>query len=506
MDGKVTLVGAGPGDPGLLTLKGRAALAGADVVVYDRLVSPAILAMIPPEARAIDVGKEASHHKVPQEQINRILLEEALAGHNVVRLKGGDPFVFGRGGEELEALAERGVPFEEIPGVTSAIAAPAYAGIPVTHRDYCSSVHIITGHQRAGKPLAIDFEALARTGGTLVFLMGVTAMPAIVEGLLQAGMDPGTPAAMVENGTASAQRRCDATLATLPERAAAMGVHSPAIILVGQVCALAERFCWFDRLPLRGRRILVTRPRDRSGSLSGRLRALGADVWEYPCIETQPIRPCPAMDAALDHLENYRWLVFTSPAGVAAFRRALQEMKKDGRCLSGVRLAAIGSGTARALADMGLTADYVPPVYDAAHLGEGLPADGKVLILRAEIGSPALTAALARRAIPYDDIPVYRTVYSGPRSEQLRAALEAGEVPFATFTSASTVKGLLAAVGDDADLSRVTALCIGEQTAAEARKHGMTIQIAAQATIDALVDLARETAVSFEYTLGGVTL
>lgn len=506
MGGKVTLVGAGPGDPGLLTLKGRAALAGADVVVYDRLVSPAILAMIPPEACTIDVGKEASHHKVPQEQINRILLEEALAGHNVVRLKGGDPFVFGRGGEELEALAERGVPFEEIPGITSAIAAPAYGGIPVTHRDYCSSVHIITGHQRAGKPLTIDFEALVRTKGTLVFLMGVTAMPAIVEGLLEAGMDPDTPAAMVENGTTSTQRRCDATLATLPERAAAMGIHSPAIILVGQVCALAERFCWFDHLPLRGQRILVTRPRDRAGSLSGKLRALGADVWEYPCIETRPIWPCPAMTAALEHLENYRWLVFTSPAGVAAFRRVLQEMKKDGRYLSGVQLAAIGSGTARALADMGLIADYVPPVYDAAHLGEGLPAEGKVLILRAEIGSPALTAALESRSIPYDDIPVYRTVYDNPRSEQLRAALEAGEVPFVTFTSASTVKGLLATVGADADLSRVTALCIGEQTATEARKHNMTIKIAAQATIDALVELTQDAASSLEYTFGGVML
>ena len=278
MRGKVTLVGAGPGDPGLLTLKGRRALEQAEVVVYDRLVSPAILAMIPPKARTIDVGKEASHHKVPQHQINQILLEEALAGHNVVRLKGGDPFVFGRGGEELEGLAELGISFEEIPGVTSAIAAPAYAGIPVTHRDYCSSVHIITGHQREGKPLAIDFEALARTRGTLIFLMGVTAMPAIVEGLLQAGMPLDTPAAMVENGTTSAQRRCDATLATLPERAAAMGIHSPAIIVVGEVCALASRLCWFDKLPLLGQKILVTRPRDRAGTLSEKLRALGADV------------------------------------------------------------------------------------------------------------------------------------------------------------------------------------------------------------------------------------
>ena len=266
MPGKVTLVGAGPGDPGLLTRKGLEALQKAEVVVYDRLVGPAILAMMPETAEQINVGKEASHHLVPQDQINQILLDKALEGKNVVRLKGGDPFLFGRGGEELELLAEHGIPFEEVPGITSAIAAPAYGGIPVTHRDYCSSVHIITGHQRAGKPLTIDFEALVRTKGTLVFLMGVTAMPAIVEGLLSAGMDGETPAAMVESGTTPAQRRCDATLRTLPERAVEMGIHSPAIIIVGKVCALSEKFCWFDKLPLKGQRVLVTRPRERAGS------------------------------------------------------------------------------------------------------------------------------------------------------------------------------------------------------------------------------------------------
>ena len=494
MGGKVTLVGAGPGDPGLLTLKGRRAIEEAEVVVYDRLVSPAILALIPRNAKAIDVGKEAAHHKVPQEEINRILLDEALQGRNVVRLKGGDPFVFGRGGEELELLAEQGVPFEEIPGITSAIAAPAYAGIPVTHRDYCSSVHIITGHQRSGKPLTIDFEALVRTKGTLVFLMGVSAMPAIVEGLLAAGMDGDTPAAMVESGTTPAQRRCDATLRTLPEQAAEMGIHSPAIIVVGKVCGLSGKFGWFEKLPLKGQRVLVTRPKDRAGTLSEKLRALGADVWEYPCIETKAIRPCPAMTGALERLGDYEWLVFTSPAGVAAFRGELRRMGKDGRYLAGVKLAAIGTGTARALHEMGLMADYIPEVYDAAHLGAGLPAGGKVLILRAEIGSPALTEAFKERTIAYDDIPVYKTVYENPRSEELRAALEAGEVPFVIFTSASTVKGLVSSVGEDADFSRFTALCIGEQTAAEARRHGMTVQIAREATIDAVVELAREAA------------
>ena len=318
MPGKVTLVGAGPGDPGLLTRKGLEALERADVVVYDRLVSPAILALMPEGAVKINVGKEASRHPVPQEQINRILLEQAQQGHNVVRLKGGDPFLFGRGGEELELLAEHRIPFEEVPGITSAIAAPAYGGIPVTHRDCCSSLHIVTGHQRAGKELAIDFEALVRTGGTLVFLMGVSALPTICAGLLDAGMAPDTPAAVVERGTTPAQRRVSASLAGLPRAAEAAAVQSPAVIVVGGVCALADQFDWFDHLPLKGKRVVVTRPRERAGTLSARLRALGADVWEYPCIATVPIPPCPDVDGALERLSGYEWLALTSPAGVDA--------------------------------------------------------------------------------------------------------------------------------------------------------------------------------------------
>ncbi len=234
MPGKVTLVGAGPGDPGLLTVKGRAALEGAEVVVYDRLVGPEILALMPEGAKKIDVGKTASRHPVPQGQINEVLVEEARAGHNVVRLKGGDPFLFGRGGEELEALSAAGVDFEEVPGITSAIAAAAYGGIPVTHRNYSSSLHIVTGRAKAGEPLSIDFDALVRTRGTLVFLMGVAALPEIVGGLLGAGMDGDTPAAMVENGTLPGQRRCDATLDTLETRAREMDIQSPALIVVGE--------------------------------------------------------------------------------------------------------------------------------------------------------------------------------------------------------------------------------------------------------------------------------
>ena len=315
MPGKVILVGAGPGDPGLLTRKGLEALRSADVVVYDRLVGPGILALMPEGAEQINVGKQAAHHPVPQEQINRILLDKALEGKTVVRLKGGDPFLFGRGGEELELLVEHRVPFEEVPGITSAIAAPAYGGIPVTHRDCCSSLHIITGHQRSGKELDIDFEALVRTRGTLVFLMGVSALGAICAGLLAAGMAPDTPAAVVERGTTPAQRRVSAPLAELPQAAEAAAVQSPAVIVVGRVCALAEDFDWFDALPLKGKTVAVTRPRERSGTLSARLRSLGADVWEYPCIATEPIRPCPGLEEAMERLGDYQWLALTSPAG-----------------------------------------------------------------------------------------------------------------------------------------------------------------------------------------------
>ena len=492
MKGKVVLVGAGPGDPGLLTRKGFDVLKSADVVVYDRLVSPDILNLIPEQAEKIDVGKQASSHPVPQEEINRILLNKAAQGKLGVRLKGGDPFLFGRGGEELELLAQNGVPFEEVPGVTSAIAVPAYAGIPVTHRDFCSSLHIVTGHQRSGRELDIDFEALVRTRGTLVFLMGVTALPNICAGLLRAGMPADMPGAVIERGTTSAQRRVSAPLSALSTAAEKAGVTSPAIIVVGKVCSLAEEFDWFGRLPLKGHTVVVTRPRERSGTLSARLRALGADVWEYPCIQTVPLDPCPAMAQALEHIGDYEWLVFTSAAGVDTLWSWLEREEKDVRILGDVRLGAIGPGTARALAAHGLRASYLPEVYDALHLGEGLPAAGRVLLLRAEEGSQALTQALERRNIAYDDVACYRTVYENPRSQQLREMVESGGADLVTFTSASTVKGFVASVGEDADFSGITGICIGRQTAAEAKKYGIQVRVARQATMDALVDAIME--------------
>ena len=285
--GKVWLVGAGPSDAGLFTLKGHQVLTDAEVVVYDALVGPAILAMIPDTAEAINVGKRSSNHTMRQEQISELLAEKAKEGKRVVRLKGGDPFLFGRGGEELEVLIREGISYEVVPGVTSAISVPAYQGIPVTHRDYCSSVHIITGHKREGEACDIDFEALVRTRGTLVFLMGVSALEMICEGLLAAGMKKDMPAALLSKGTTAAQKRIVATVSTLPEEVARQGAVTPAIIVVGEVCALADTFSWVDRLSLGGVRVLLTRPRELSGTTAQKLRKRGAEVIELPAIRTK---------------------------------------------------------------------------------------------------------------------------------------------------------------------------------------------------------------------------
>lgn len=491
--GEVILVGAGPGDPELLTIKGRKAIESADVVVFDRLVGREIFDLIPADAERIDVGKESSHHKVPQEQINQILLEKALEGKRVVRLKGGDPFLFGRGGEELELLAEHGVSFQEIPGITSAIAVPAYAGIPVTHRDCCSSLHIITGHQRAGKPLSINFDALVQTGGTLVFLMGVSALSNICEGLLNAGMEPDMPAAVIEKGTTPAQRPILATLSTLPETAQQQQVKSPAIIIVGKVCAYSGQFDWFDHLPLKGRTVIVTRPKERAGTLSEKLRALGADVIEFPCIETCPCNPCPEMEEAVGHIGRYTWLAFTSPAGVTSLMELLDRTGRDVRALGNIKLAAVGPATDRELRKHGLHADLIPDVYDGAHLGQALceanPA-GNVLILRAQWGTKDLTDALDAGKIAYDDIRCYETRYTAPNADEVRELLIEGTI--VTFTSASTVTGFVSALGEDTDYSLITAACIGKQTEAEAKKYNLHTITAEKATLDALIERITE--------------
>lgn len=490
MKGNVILVGAGPGDPGLLTQKGREALEQAQVVVFDRLVSPAVLALIPPEAEAIDVGKESSHHLVPQKQINRILLEKAQAGKRVVRLKGGDPFLFGRGGEELELLAEQGIDFQVVPGVTSALSVPAYAGIPVTHRDFCSSLHIVTGHAKAGSELHIDFDALRRTGGTLVFLMGVSSLPKICQGLLEVGMEPSMPAAVVESGTLPSQRKVVSTLEKLPEKARDARIKSPAIIVVGKVCGLSDCFDWFDRLPLKGKNVVVTRPADRIGALAEQLRKLGANVTEYPCIRTVPRNPIPQLDQAIEDLSQYRWLVFTSPVGPGFFFDRLRAAGKDARTLANLKLAAIGPKTASELARFGIMADLVPEVYDSEHLAVAMAqVEGPVLLCRASQGSNALPEIFLKNGISFTDVPCYDTVYEMPDSGKVRVLLE--EPTLVSFTSASTVRGFVESL-PGVDLSHVVGCCIGPQTEAEAIKYGIRTVTAKKATMESLIECIKE--------------
>ncbi|WP_312640841.1 uroporphyrinogen-III C-methyltransferase [Hydrogenoanaerobacterium sp.] len=491
MNGKVILVGAGPGDVGLLTLKGKAVLQQADVVVYDKLVGQGVLALIPPTARRIDVGKRASHHPIPQHQINQILLEEALAGNLVVRLKGGDPFLFGRGGEELELLVQHGIDFEIVPGVTSALSVPAYAGIPVTHRDCTSSLHIITGHTKTAPEAQIDFASLVKLKGTLVFLMGVSAMESICTGLLAGGMSPDMPAAVLERGTTAHQRRVVSTVQNLVHDAQAANIKTPAIIVVGKVCALAEQFHWAEERPLGGVRIVVTRPRELASTLTEKLRALGAEVVELPSIQTAAIENNAALAFALTNLGRYGWITFTSPSGVRIFFEELRARGQDIRSLAGLKIAAIGSATAHELEKRGLLVDLKPSAYNAGQLGAalGVAAKGtRILITRARVGSPDLTAALDAAGIPYDDVPLYDTLYTYEQADSVREQLACGEIDYVAFTSASTVRGFVGAIGDF-DFSQVNAICIGEQTALEAQKHRIKTVIAQAATIDSMVAL-----------------
>lgn len=493
MKGKVWLVGAGPGDPGLLTVKGREVLEQAEVVVYDRLVGEGILNLIPEQAEIIDVGKRAGHHTMPQENINRILLEKALEGKRVIRLKGGDPFLFGRGGEELTLLAEQGVPFEIVPGVTSAFAVPAYNGIPVTHRDYASSVHVITGHKKAGEKLQLDYEALAGLNGTLVFLMSVSAIPDICQGLLDAGMEPEMPVAALQQGTGARQKKIITDLAHLQHKVEEQGVQTPAILMVGRVCELGNVFGWYEQLPLFGKKILVTRPRERSGTLSRRLRKLGAEVLELPAIRTELMEDNQRLTEEFERLGEYQYLVFTSPAGVDLFFQELKSQGRDIRSIGNARIAAIGTGTGKELVNRGLVCELMPEIYDGKHLGillgETCQAGERILIPRAERGNPQLIEEIQKRvSVEITDLPIYRTVYEKPGDLiDEKKQIEDGQIHMAVFTSVSTVRGFAAAV-QGLNFSLVHAVCIGSQTEEAAKALGMQTQTAEKADLDSLVE------------------
>lgn len=501
--GKVWLVGAGPGDEGLLTVKAKNVLNEADVIVYDALVSMEILSQIPNGKELIYVGKHAGNHAVPQPQINEILRDEALKGKNVCRLKGGDPFIFGRGGEELEVLKEAGVAFEVVPGITSAAAVPAYAGIPVTHRDFVSSFHVITAHPRKNGKSRIDFQALVQAGGTLVFLMGVTSIEMICSGLMNAGMDGNTPAAVLEKGTTARQRRVVSVLSKLQQDAKEANIGTPAIIIVGEVCGLSEQFAWSEYRPLGGRRFLITRPKERISALSGKLRSLGAQVIELPAIETCPLDPAKEIAPALEQIAQSKkevWVAFTSPIGVTTFFEQLRKLKFDIRRLFSnqktIRIAAIGSATGVALEKHGFIPDVIPEVYHAGALGEAIAKEAspesEVFIFRAQKGSLELIPPMEEKGLSIHDVAIYKTVCRTyePWKEQLETMILNNEIDAVTFTSGSTVKGFAETFdGLSEELSaKIEAVCIGEQTADEARKQKMQIHISEKATIDSMVE------------------
>ena len=480
----VWLVGAGPGDPGLLTRRGAEVLATAEVVVHDRLANPVLLELAPPDALRISVGKAPGNVEMDQEQINAVLVEHGAAGKRVVRLKGGDPFVFGRGGEEAEVLMAAGVPFEVVPGITSAIAAAAYGGIPVTHRGLSTHVTIVTGHEDPAKGRTdVEWEALARVGGTLVILMGASGLADIAARLIAGGRAPGTPAAAVRNGTRPDQQTVRATLATIADA----GVRAPSAIVVGEVAALD--LAWFETRPLFGKRIVVTRAREQASELRVRLEALGGEVLELAAIRVEPI------DFVLPALGGYSWLVFTSANGVRAFfERGLDAAGLDARALGGLRLAAIGPGTATALEARGLRPDLVPERFVAESLLEAFPDPGasgeRVLLARAQQARDVLPEGLGARGYVVDVLAVYRTVPAEPDPsvvEQIRA----GKVDALTFTSSSTVTNFVDAVGEITG-PQPRDVSIGPVTSATARDRGL--QVGAEAdphTIDGLVEAVR---------------
>ncbi|MCL2602750.1 MAG: uroporphyrinogen-III C-methyltransferase, partial [Treponema sp.] len=428
--GKIILVGAGPGSAGLLTLRGKQALEEADVVLYDRLVGGEILGMIPESAAQVDVGKSCGKHNVPQHEINAMLLRFAGEGKQVVRLKGGDPYLFGRGAEELETVLAGNdkIPFEVVPGVTSAIAVPAFAGIPITHREISSSVHIITAHRKNGKPPEIDYQSLVKLGGTLVFMMGLSTIDAITSGLLAAGLDAATPAALVENGTRGNQRNIISTAAEVSARSKMERFSPPCILVVGDVCSLSEKLDWTRHLPLKGACVIVTRPKahkthithKKHGDLSEKLREFGANVIDFPCIRTVPL---PISDSVSRGFADYGWIVFTSPVGAELFFENLKAGDMDIRLLHRVKFAAVGETTAGAIKRHAVRVDYMPKVYNARELADGLPFCGdnpRTLLFRARNGAPRLASTLRERGFLVEDIPAYETIFEKNAAENVR--------------------------------------------------------------------------------------
>jgi uroporphyrinogen III methyltransferase/synthase len=492
-DGFVSLVGAGPGDPGLITAKGLARLREAQVVVFDALANPRLLDEAPTDAQRIDVGKRARAHKLTQDQTNQLLVDLAKQGLRVVRLKGGDPYLFGRGAEEAAYLAQHGVVCEVVPGVTAGIAAPAMAGIPVTHRKLASTVTFVTGHEEPGKDeSAIDDAALAaliQSGGTVCFYMGVGRLPSISASLMARGLGPATPAAVVQWGTRPYQRSVRGTLATISQDVANAGIGAPAIIVVGPVAGIDEPgLDYFTNRPLFGQRIVVTRTRQQVSELRHLLEELGAQVLEAPTIELVPPQDWSAVDDAIRRVHDYQWLVLTSINGVEALAQRMDHLGLDARHFAGVKIAAIGDATEQSLRQLlGLRADLVPTRFVAESLAGELIAQQNVkgvkfLLLRADIARPALPTLLQQAGAIITELTIYRTQLAAALPDDLVQAFRDGQVDWVTFTSSSTARNLVELLGPDATaLGKARIASIGPITTQTVRELGY--EVALEATV-----------------------
>ncbi len=484
--GKVYLVGAGPGDPGLLTRKGQRCLEEADVVIYDYLVDTRLLDFTRPEATLVDAGKRGGDSTASQKTINQLMIEHASQGKVVTRLKGGDPVLFGRGGEEAEELVAANVSFEIVPGVTSALAVPAYAGIPLTHRDYASAVAIVSGHKEVWDNAPhLNWATLAGVGGTLVFLMGTRQLRNNMQRLLQFGLPAETPIALIRWGTKADQEVLTGTVGTIADQAAERGFEPPAVIVVGDVVRLRERLQWFESKPLFGKRIVVTRPRAQASRFADLLEQHGAEVFRFPTIETVRMDSYAALDVALDTVTSYDWLIFTSVNGVRYFFGRLQERQLDIRSLGSVRIAAIGPETARAIEARHLRIDAMPQEYRAEALIEvlGVQKAQRILLPRAAEARAILPQELRAIGAHVDEIATYRTIQpSQPknRDDRFRSLLQADHIDLLTFTSSSTVRNFVVSFpGEDVSalLGKTRIGCIGPITAATAQEYGLTVTI-----------------------------
>ncbi|HLA39567.1 MAG TPA: uroporphyrinogen-III C-methyltransferase [Candidatus Glassbacteria bacterium] len=499
LKGKIILVGSGPGDPGLITVKGRQAIEAARVLVYDYLAPEELLEFAPPDCEKIYVGKKAGCHTLKQDEINRLLVEKALEGRTVVRLKGGDPFVFGRGGEEALAAVAAGVEFEVIPGVTAGVAVPAYAGIPVTHRGLTSTLTFITGHEDSGKEESdLDWPSLAAGGGTLVFYMGIGRLGKIADRLLAHGRPGKTPVAVIHRGTTQRQKTVVGSLKDIEEKVKREGLEPPALIVVGEVVGLREKLSWFEKYPLFGRTVIVTRAREQASDFTLRLQSAGARIIELPTIR---IGPCPdpeGLERVIGRLSEFDWIIFTSANGVKALLEELHARGRDVRALGRAALCAIGPATAEALTRLGLKVDLVPQTYVAESIVEALKSLGtlegkKIFLPRAEIARKVLPESLAALGAEITEVPVYSTQIETPENlEQVKQALLGGEIDLVTFTSSSTVENFVALVGEDIArraAERTAYAAIGPVTAEKAEACGLKPAIVPDDyTIEAMCD------------------